>query len=64
MLHVWGTGGVRTEFWCGSVRERYHLEDPGLNVKVKLKWILRKLAERPSGLDLFWPRIGTISGLF
>jgi len=49
---VWGTGEMHTEFWCGGVRERYHLEDPGVDVKVKLKWMLRKSAERLSGLDL------------
>jgi len=37
------------------MRERYRLGDPGLDVKVKLKWILRKSAERLSGLDLSGP---------
>jgi hypothetical protein len=42
---------MHTEFWCRSLRERDHLEDPGVDVKVKLKWILRKSAKRLSELD-------------
>jgi hypothetical protein len=33
------------------MRKRDHMEAPGVDVKVKLKWILRKSAERLTGLD-------------
>ena len=31
---------MRTEFWCGNLRERGHLEDPGVRVRIILKLIL------------------------
>jgi len=33
---------VYTGFWCGNLKERDHLEDPGLDVKIILSWILMK----------------------
>ena len=30
MWHVWGLIEVYTGFWWGSLRERDHLEDPGI----------------------------------
>jgi hypothetical protein len=30
---------VQTGFWWGDLREGNHLEDPGLNERIILKWI-------------------------
>jgi hypothetical protein len=29
-------------FWWGKLREIYHLEDPGVDVKIILRWVFRK----------------------
>ena len=28
-------------FWCGNLRERYHLEHPGVDGRIILRWIFR-----------------------
>jgi len=35
-------GEVPTEFWWGNLRERAHLEDPGVDGRIILRWIFRK----------------------
>jgi len=35
-------GEVNTGFWSGNLRERDHLEDPGVDGRVLLKWIFGK----------------------
>jgi hypothetical protein len=30
------------EFWCGNLRERDHLGDPGIGGRIILGWIFRK----------------------
>jgi len=37
-----GRGEVHTVFWCGNLRERDHLEDPGVDGKIILRWIFTK----------------------
>jgi hypothetical protein len=37
-----GREEMDTWFWLGNLRERDHLEDPGVDVKTILKWMLRK----------------------
>jgi hypothetical protein len=40
--------GVRRDayrFWWGNLRERDHLEDPGLDRRIILKWNFRKWDE-------------------
>ena len=37
-----GRTEVYTGFWCGKLRERDHLEDPGVNGKIILRWIFKK----------------------
>jgi hypothetical protein len=52
---------VYTRFWWGKVRERDHLEDPGVDGRIILRWIFRKwdvgLWTRSR-----WFRIGTGGG--
>jgi hypothetical protein len=33
---------VYTGFWQGNLRERDHLEDPGVDGRIILRWIFRK----------------------
>jgi hypothetical protein len=42
MYHRWGKREVHTVFWWGDVREGDHLEGPGVNGRIILKWILKK----------------------
>jgi len=37
-------------FWWGNLRERGHLEDPGVDGQIILRWIFRKL-DGGHGLD-------------
>jgi len=39
---VWRRGEVYTEFWWKNLRERDHMEDPGVDDKTILIWIFRK----------------------
>jgi hypothetical protein len=32
---------VHTGFWWGNLRERDHLEDPGVDRRITLRWIFR-----------------------
>jgi hypothetical protein len=38
----WRRGEVHRGLWWGSLREGDHLEDPGVDVRVILKWIFKK----------------------
>jgi len=35
-------GEVHTGFWWGNLRERDHLEDPGIDGRMILSWIFSK----------------------
>jgi len=40
----WALGRVKvcTGFWCGNLRERNYLEDPGVDGRIISNWIFRK----------------------
>jgi hypothetical protein len=42
MWYVWKTGEVHTGFWWGNLRERYHLEELGVDGMILLKWLFKK----------------------
>jgi hypothetical protein len=37
-----GRGGVYSRIWWVNLREINHLEDPGVDIRIVLKWIFRK----------------------
>ena len=49
-------------FWCGILREGDQWGDPGVDGRIILRWIFRKLdVEVWAGSS--WLRIGTVGGL-
>jgi len=57
-----GRGGVYTGFWWGSLRERDHLVDPGVDGRIILRYIFRKWYVG-AWIGTVWLRIGTGGGL-
>jgi len=53
---------MRIGFWWGNVKERDHLENPGVDESRVLKWIFRKW-EFGARTRLIWLRIGKVDGL-
>jgi len=51
-------GEAYTGFWWGVRRERGHLEDPGIDGRIILRWIFRK-CDVGAWTGLSWLRKGT-----
>jgi hypothetical protein len=47
-----GREKVYTRFWWGNLRERKHLEDPGVDGRIILRWIFRKWEGGIDWIDL------------
>ena len=60
MQHVYGRREVHTVWW-GNLRERDHLENTGVNGRIILSLIFRKL-DVGSWTGSSWLRIGTGGG--
>jgi hypothetical protein len=62
MWHAWERRGMCTKFWWEGQKERYHLEDQGVDGRMGSERILERLA---GGVYIgsSWLRIGTGGGL-
>jgi len=59
--HVGRTGEVYAGSWWGNPRERDYLEDTGIDWRIILRWIFRKMDVR-AWIGLMWLTIGTGGG--
>jgi hypothetical protein len=57
-----GRGEAYKGSWCGNLKERNHLGDPGIDGRIILRWIFRKW-DVVTWFGSSWLRIGTGGGL-
>ena len=62
MYYVSERREVHIKFWWGNQRGTDFMEDLGLNVRMILKWIIKK-EFRQGWTRLIWLRMGTNGGL-
>jgi hypothetical protein len=60
-LAVWERVEVYTGCWWGNLREKNHLNDPGINGRIILRWIFRKW-DMGAWTGSSWLRKGTGGG--
>jgi len=60
LQHLWVRAEVYTGFWWGNLREKGHLEDPGVDERMS-KRIVRKWVGL-AWIGFIWLRIGTGGG--
>ena len=58
---TYGEGRVYTGFWWGKLMERDHLEDPGVDWRIILRWIFRNF-DVGVQTGSIWFRIGIGGG--
>jgi hypothetical protein len=58
---TYGEREAYTGFWRGNLRERVHLEDPGVDGRIILRWIFRNWM-CGYGLDRAGPGQGQVAG--
>jgi hypothetical protein len=61
MWHIWGREEVHTGLYWGNLREGDHLEDPGEDGRIILKWIFKRL-DGGHGLDQSGLGEGQVAG--
>jgi hypothetical protein len=59
--HADGEGRGVYKVWCGSLRERNHLGDQGVDERIIIRWFFRKW-DVGVWTGLSWLRIGTGGG--
>jgi len=55
---VHGTDETHTKFWLEDLKGKGHLQDPGIDWKIILRWILRKQHMRVC-IGFVWLRMGS-----
>ena len=50
-------GEIRTESWCGNLREGNYLEDSGVDVRIILKWNCEKWHEYMDSIGVAQHRV-------
>jgi hypothetical protein len=58
MWHVWGRGEMHMDFWGRNLRGRDELKGLGIDRRIILKWIFKKLGGG-AWTGLIWLRIRT-----